>query len=262
MRSERWRRSGSRYPWVWVVGRVVLLAAASLVVAVPAVAQDNQTCLMCHNNPAMFEGRSDAQRLVVRPEVFGASVHGSAGMQCVMCHAGLGFPHPEDVPAVDCSLCHRAQAEQHGESLHGQAAARDDPLAPSCVDCHGTHDMQSHTDPSSPTAVMNIPVLCGECHHEGTPVSRTRNIPQDRILENYSQSIHGEGLYRQGLTVTAVCISCHTSHQILPHTDPRSSIHIDNVAATCTQCHAQIEQVHRQVIEGRLWEEEPHRIPA
>ena len=81
MRSERWRRSGSRYPWVWVVGRVVLLAAASLVVAVPAVAQDNQTCLMCHNNPAMFEGRSDAQRLVVRPDVFGASVHGSAGMQ-------------------------------------------------------------------------------------------------------------------------------------------------------------------------------------
>jgi len=262
MRSQHWRRSSSRNHRAWVVGRGALLAAALLVLAAPAVAQDNQTCLMCHNNPAMFAGRSDAQQLVVRPEVFDASVHGAAGMQCVMCHAGLSFPHPDEVPEVDCSLCHRAQSEQHGASLHGQAAARADPLAPSCADCHGTHDMQSHTDPSSPTAVMNIPVLCGECHHEGTPVSRSRNIPQDRILENYSQSIHGEGLYRQGLTVTAVCTSCHTSHQILPHTDPRSSIHVDNVAATCTQCHGQIEQVHRQVIEGRLWEEEPHRIPA
>jgi cytochrome b subunit of formate dehydrogenase len=109
---------------------------------------------------------------------------------------------------------------------------------------------------------MNIPVLCGECHREGSPVSRTHDIPQDRILSNYSMSIHGDGLYRAGLTVTAVCTSCHTSHNILPHTDPRSSIHHENVAATCTQCHARIEEVHVQAIEGRLWEEEPHKIPA
>jgi cytochrome b subunit of formate dehydrogenase len=109
---------------------------------------------------------------------------------------------------------------------------------------------------------MNIPFLCGECHQEGTPVSRRRVIPQDRILENYSLSIHGVGLFEKGLVVTAVCTSCHTSHLILPHTDPASSIHRDNVAKTCTQCHAQIEQVHTQVIEGRLWEEEPDKIPA
>jgi cytochrome b subunit of formate dehydrogenase len=109
---------------------------------------------------------------------------------------------------------------------------------------------------------MNIPMLCGECHREGSPVSRTHTIHQDSVLENYSLSIHGAGLFRQGLTVTAVCTSCHTSHQILPHTDRQSSIHRANVAATCTQCHAQIEQVHVQVIEGRLWEEEPNKIPA
>jgi predicted CXXCH cytochrome family protein len=146
--------------------------------------------------------------------------------------------------------------------LHGQAAARGDELAPSCADCHGTHDILSHLDQRSPTRVMNIPFLCGECHHEGTPVSRQRDIPQDRILENYSLSIHGEGLYQQGLTVTAVCTSCHTSHEILPHTDPASSIHRDNVAGTCQQCHAQIEEVHQQVIEGELWEAEPGAVPA
>jgi len=240
----------------------VLLAAASCLVATLGLAQDNQACLMCHTNPALFQGRPDAAQLVVDEGEFGGSAHGQAGMACVMCHAGLSFPHPEEVPAVDCALCHRQQAEEHNASLHGQAAARADPLAPSCVDCHGTHDILSHRDPRSPTRVMNIPFLCGECHQEGTPVSRRLQIPQDSILENYSQSIHGTGLYRQGLTVTAVCTSCHTSHFILPHTDPRSSIHENNVATTCTQCHAQIEQVHVQVIEGRLWEEQPHQIPA
>jgi predicted CXXCH cytochrome family protein len=108
---------------------------------------------------------------------------------------------------------------------------------------------------------MNIPLLCGRCHHEGSPVSVTHDIPQDRILENYSLSMHGEGLFKKGLTVTAVCTSCHTSHRILPHTDPESSIHKDRVAKTCTACHARIEEVHRKVIEGHLWEEEPHKIP-
>jgi predicted CXXCH cytochrome family protein len=219
--------------------------------------------LACHGSPEVFAGTPDSARLVVSEREFSGSVHGVAGMQCAMCHQGMeAFPHPENPAPPDCGACHATQATQHAASLHGQAAARGDPLAPTCTECHGTHGIKSHRDRTSPTAVMNIPFLCGECHHEGTRVSRTRNIPQERILENYSESIHGAGLFRQGLTVTAVCTSCHTSHQILPHTDPRSSIHRDNVAGTCTQCHAQIEQVHRRVIEGRLWEEEPHQIPA
>ncbi len=241
---------------------IAFLAVGLLASAAPAVAQDEEPCLMCHGNGQMFAGSADSARLHVSVRQLERSVHGAAGLACGMCHQGMDFPHPEERRQVDCGLCHSQEATQHHESLHGRAAERGDPLAPSCVDCHGTHNVKSHTDPTSPTRVVNIPFLCGECHHEGTRVSRTRNIPQDRILENYSLSIHGEGLLRQGLTVTAVCTSCHTSHQILPHTDPRSSIHPNNVAATCTQCHGLIEQVHLQVIEGRLWEEGPHQIPA
>jgi len=242
---------------------VVLVSLLALGGARKVVAQDNESCLVCHGSGQMFAGSADSARLHISQATLDASVHGRAGLQCGMCHAGFtGFPHPESPAPVDCGLCHGTEAEQHHTSLHGQAAERGDPLAPTCTDCHGRHNVRAANDPRSPTRVMNIPFLCGECHHEGTEVSRTRNIPQDRILENYSQSIHGAGLFQQGLTVTAVCTSCHTSHQILPHTDTRSSIHYNNVAATCMQCHAQIEEVHRQVIEGRLWEEEPHRIPA
>jgi hypothetical protein len=109
---------------------------------------------------------------------------------------------------------------------------------------------------------METPRLCGRCHREGTPVSLTRSIPQDNILANYMDSIHGEGLFKRGLTVTAVCTSCHTAHFVLPHTDSRSSIARQNIAKTCTRCHAQIETVHRKVIRGELWEKQTHVIPA
>jgi len=242
-----------------------LLAGLAVVLwATAGTAQENADCLMCHEERGLTGDRDGREIPVyVDPAGYSSSVHGD--LDCVMCHqdlSGAELPHGADVEPVDCSFCHEKQAEAHAESLHGRAAARGDPLAPTCSECHGTHDIRSHTDPTSPTAMLNIPHLCGRCHTEGSEVTRTHDIPQDRILQNYSLSIHGEGLFKKGLTVTAVCTSCHTSHNILPHTDPRSSIHVRNVAKTCSQCHGRIEDVHRQVIEGRLWEEEPHKIPA
>jgi cytochrome b subunit of formate dehydrogenase len=245
--------------------RILLgLLAALMLAGPPAVAQDPDACLMCHEE-ATLTGTRDGKEIPVHvdPGTFGRSVHG--GLGCVACHADLDpqdLPHADDVQRVDCGLCHDDEARRHAASLHGAAAARGDELAPRCADCHGAHDVRPSRDPASPTSVMNVPLLCGRCHHEGSPVALTHDLARDRVLENYSLSIHGEGLFRKGLTVTAVCTSCHTAHDILPHTDARSSIHRDNVAATCTRCHARIEEVHRQVIEGRLWEQEPHKIPA
>ena len=238
---------------------------ALLALAVPSVAraqEDDAPCLMCHGSADLFAGQPNPARYVVTQGMLGRSVHGAAGLGCVTCHGPLAFPHPADRTRADCAACHADQGRQHAQSLHGQAAARGDRLAPTCGDCHSLHEVRRSRDPLARTAVTNVPFLCGQCHQEGTPVSRRRTIPQDSILENYSESIHGAGLFQQGLTVTAVCTSCHTSHFILPHTDSRSSIHRDNIAATCTQCHGQIERVHRKVIQGRLWESEPHKIPA
>jgi cytochrome b subunit of formate dehydrogenase len=74
--------------------------------------------------------------------------------------------------------------------------------------------------------------------------------------------MHGEGLYKRGLTISAVCTDCHTAHNVLPHTDPRSSIFRANIATTCQNCHGRIEEVHRKVIEGVLWEKEPDKVPV
>ncbi|MEE8572348.1 MAG: cytochrome c3 family protein, partial [Gemmatimonadota bacterium] len=262
MIDSRGEAAGARLRPSRVVGPVLLAVALWLGSASVASAQNNQLCLMCHSNASLFQSHERGDQLVVTQEMLDGSAHGGTNILCADCHRGLAYPHPDERPAAECSLCHDDQSIQHSQSLHGLAAARGDTLAPTCSFCHGTHEILGHGDPTSPTYVFNIPLLCGQCHHEGTEVSLTHDIPQERILENYSLSIHGAGLFRQGLTVTAICTSCHTSHFILPHDDPRSSINEANVAGTCTQCHALIEAVHQQFIEGRLWEEEPHKIPV
>jgi len=243
-----------------------LLAILVFVGVLPASvrAQAAAECLTCHENRDL-QGtrRGKTIRVFVDQKKFAASVHGS--LDCVACHADLAgkeMPHDEDLAPVVCGTCHEKVAAEQASSLHGKAARRGDALAPRCPDCHGSHGVLRARDPRSPVAPMQVPYLCGKCHKEGAPVQSQRAIHADHILENYSESIHGEGLLRKGLVVSATCASCHTAHAMLPHTDPASSIARRNIAATCTQCHAQIEMVHRKVIKGELWEREAHVLPA
>ncbi len=69
-------------------------------------------------------------------------------------------------------------------------------------------------------------------------------------------------MLRKGLTVAPNCASCHTPHLILPPEDRASSIARQNIAATCTKCHGEIEQVHRKIIRGELWQKRAHILPA
>jgi hypothetical protein len=242
----------------------MVLATVILMARFPAVAQENSDCLACHGDQESTGQRKGRTISVyVNEKKFASSVHSS--LQCIACHADLAgreFPHDEDLAQVDCGTCHTGEQELHAKSLHGKAISRGDPLAPHCNDCHGNHEILSAKDARSPVSPLKIPFLCGRCHQEGTPVAKQRVIHQDHILENFSESIHGEGLLKKGLIVAPNCASCHTPHSILPHTDPASSIARKNIATTCTKCHAQIEVVHRKVIKGELWEKQAHTLPA
>ena len=249
-------------------GRVLIallsLTLLLLALATPATSQDNSDCFACHEDKDLRgEVKGKSRSMFVDAKVFSKSIH--AQFECVMCHSDVDpddLPHADDLTPVDCATCHGEVAEKQARSLHGKAARRGDPLAPTCKTCHGTHNILKKNDPKSPVRAFNIPFLCGTCHKEGSPVTKQRVIHQDNILENYSESIHGEGLLKKGLIVSATCISCHTSHEMLPHTDPASSIARKNIAKTCATCHTQIEKVHLKVIKGERWEKQPHLLPA
>ena len=231
-----------------------------------AIAQDNDDCLDCHDDNELTKIRGEhVVSLHIDPDKYSASVHGREELDCVDCHEDLADfdgDHEDDLEIVDCTTCHDDVSEIYNQSLHGQEMLNGNELAPHCWDCHGAHDILPPKEATSRVNRFNIPVMCGSCHKEGAPVARMFNIPQDSILTHYEQSIHGEGLFRRGLTISAVCIDCHTAHDVRDHADPQSSIHRDNVAGTCQQCHGRIEQVHQKVIAGELWEQQPDKVPA
>lgn len=227
----------------------------------PLFSQTNDVCLDCHSDPGLT-GEKDGRKISVYVDnkVLHNSVHGEH--ECIDCHQDASEDHAENLAPVDCSTCHDGEKDQYDKGIHGLAARRGDLYAPTCKECHGKHDILPPSNPKSLTYKTNIPVLCGKCHREGAPVARVYNITEHNILENYTLSMHGVGMYKKGLIVSATCNDCHGNHQILPHTDPKSSISLHNIAATCMQCHARIEEVHTKVIKGELWEEKPGAIPA
>ncbi len=238
---------------------LVFFSAVSLIPFAPARAAHpaNDACFDCHG------ARDDTEVPFVDAAVFAKSIHGD--LACHACHSDVDpddLPHADDLKPVNCGGCHGDEQLDFDASVHGQALHRKQPYAPSCKTCHGVHDIFATADRRSSAYKMNVPYLCGQCHREGAPVANTYQISEHNILENYSESIHGEGMFKKGLIVTAACADCHRAHLILPHTEPRASISPRNITATCMKCHARIEEVHTKVIRGELWEKAPGAIPA
>ncbi|MCB8998551.1 MAG: hypothetical protein H6540_00585 [Bacteroidales bacterium] len=240
---------------------IIILSAFSLLYG---FSQSNDDCYMCHEDPGFTVERSGkTYSLFVPAKIFNTSVH--KDLDCISCHEDAAveeFPHPEGLQPVNCSNCHSEEEAQFDAGVHGQAKRLKSLYAPECKECHGTHDILFSSNPKSRTYKMNIPILCGKCHREGAPVARVYNISEHNILENYSLDVHGIGLYKKGLIVSATCNDCHGNHLILPHTSPNSSISAKNIAKTCMKCHARIEEVHVKIIKGALWEEKPGAVPV
>jgi len=237
--------------------------AAALLVLLAAVApaQDNEECLECHGVDGLeLEQNGRTRSLFVDEERFDESVHG--GMDCVLCHMDLDgveeYPHPRDLEPVDCTACHDdddGPIAVFRASIHGRLVEEEDELAPRCQDCHGSHYVVRRSDPASPLAPLRVTATCTQCHVEGAGVERVHDLSPRELRARYVDRLHERGVER-GVTVTAVCTSCHGGHDVLPATDPASSIHADNVNGTCLACHVGASEVHRDVIAPEAWERE------
>jgi cytochrome b subunit of formate dehydrogenase len=162
---------------------------------------------------------------------------------CTDCHGTHEILGPIDpnspifklnVPAT-CGKCHAAVKEEFVQSIHGQALSHGNGQAPACTDCHGIHAIQSHLDPNSSVSAPNLAlVTCARCH-EGVRLSQEFGV-EGRRSSTYLASYHGLAS-KLGSQVVANCASCHGVHNILPSSDPRSTIARQNLVRTCGQCH-------------------------
>jgi len=148
---------------------------------------------------------------------------------------------------VDCSACHAEVFERYFASGHGQAHYHKVENAPYCTDCHSTHDTKSRYDDTSPVYRTAIPELCGNCHREDGKAPNSTELKEVNALADYSMSVHGLGLTDKGLTVSAVCTDCHTTHLMLKESNEQSSIHPTNVQQTCGTCH---KGIYEQYLES------------
>ncbi len=205
------------------------------------------TCGRCHGQKFLMESNGvSAQPFISYQE----SVHGRAtengskqAAVCTDCHGSHQILSASDVKSAiykfnvpaTCGKCHAAIADTFTQSIHGQAIARGNALAPVCTDCHGIHSIKAHLDPNSPVSEQNVSRdTCARCH-EGVRLSQEFGVPGNRVT-TYFDSYHGlatEG----GSLVAANCSTCHGVHNILPSSDPRSTINRANLDATCGKCH-------------------------
>ncbi len=202
------------------------------------------TCGSCHSVKFVMEatGRTTQPFVSYRESVHGQAV--AKGVEkaavCTDCHGAHDILTAADPKAPifkfnvphTCGKCHGPVEREFEQSIHGQAVARGDWQAPICTDCHGIHSIKSHKDPASQTSTQNL--ACAHCH-EGVQLTQEFGFEGNRVT-TYLASYHGLAS-RRGSTVVANCASCHGVHNILPSSDPRSSVHPANLVKTCGQCH-------------------------
>jgi formate dehydrogenase gamma subunit len=233
-------------------GRVVSLYVHAAQLA--ASRHATNTCVSCHTDiQAAHPDDGVAPKPVAcaachrgQSESFGASVHGLALQEgapgaatCQDCHGSHEILPPSSPAspldpshlAAICGACHEQAANDLRDSVHGQALAAGRRDAPTCTDCHSEHRIEPLKG-LSPIRIAQQ--TCSRCH-ASERLNTKYKLPPDRV-RTFLESYHGLAA-QLGSTRAANCASCHGVHQILPSSDPRSSIHRDHLVETCGKCH-------------------------
>jgi cytochrome b subunit of formate dehydrogenase len=224
----------------------------SRVVSLTAEPLSNQDCLDCHTDPTTTRRvRGEVVPMALFPtNSFLKSVH--AKLNCTDCHEGIKeLVHPSGLPPAQCVSCHKDEAKLYADSIHGMSKAMGASAAASCVDCHGSHDIQPVKQADSPVFKLNLPRTCAKCHsNPGITAEYRMKYPQ--VATQYSDSIHGRALLQMGLILAPSCNDCHGVHNIKRSVDRSSSVNHANIAATCGACHLGIEQTYNASIHGQI----------
>ena len=139
-----------------------------------------------------------------------------------------------------CAQCHSAIYDAYEESVHGKALTEEgNKDVPTCIDCHGVHNIQSATVTSFHNST---PFLCAKCHTDKTLMSKYDLSTQ--VLDTYVADFHGTTVevfnksFPDQPTNKPVCTDCHGIHDIVKTDDPARGVSIkENLLVRCQACH-------------------------
>ena len=225
------------------------------------LADGDMTCLSCHSTHKDEEavGRFDGGCGTCHDDVeetyrgsvhrFGR-LHGNEGAAtCADCHDGhhvLTADSPESPINPNhiqdtCGECHGEESVitnnfvrlpitllRYQESVHSRVNGDGNPAA-TCVDCHGTHDLQHSQNADSGINRTHLARTCGKCH--------------EQAMIEYQNSIHGQAL-AVGIADAPTCNDCHDEHLTRSKDDEDSMSSANHVSRDiCGTCHLDAELV-------------------
>ncbi len=161
---------------------------------------------------------------------------------CTDCHGAHNVRPPDEprshIPQT-CQLCHSEIYKRYEESVHGSALLGEgNPDVPSCIDCHGVHNVEG---PSNSQFHLFSPQICAKCHANDELMAKY-GISTD-VFETYVADFHGstvvlfEKTTPDQETNKPVCIDCHGVHDMRKVDDPESTVIQKNLLQTCQKCH-------------------------
>ena len=206
--------------------------------------QLNKTCKNCHLSQHVLTQDSVHAKALAEGNMEAAI--------CSDCHTAhevrqindpvTNEPLPETrvwVPET-CAQCHNDIYQKYLTSVHGSALVDDENTdAPSCIDCHGVHNIE---DPTTNKFRLKSPQICAKCHTDPEIMDKY-DISTD-VLDTFVADFHGttvtlfEKQTPDAETNKPVCYDCHGIHDIKRADDPEKGLHVrENLLVRCQVCH-------------------------
>jgi hypothetical protein len=216
--------------------------AADAIKADAAATPPNDACLMCHSDAGAKNAAG--QSIAVDPKKFAASVHGQMNFKCTDCHSDVSaekLPHEPKLKPANCAACHEAAVKEYQATAHAKARAGGNMVAATCSNCHGSHEIQKSSEPTSRTHAAQVEKTCAACHGNDAVIQKGK-LPGGNIASQYHDSIHGQKTNGSGAAAAKAptCTSCHGAHTILSKSDPASRVNREHIALMCGSCHQQV----------------------
>ena len=201
------------------------------------------TCQQCHNEQYQKVLDSVHQKAI-------AAGNPNAAV-CTDCHnphtqtrmtdknTGKLLPDARQSIPEKCAKCHSTIYATYEKSVHGSALTEGNSDVPTCIDCHGVHNIQN---PTTNTFRNSTPFLCAKCHTDESIMGKYGI--STNVVNTYVADFHGatvkmfEETYPDQPTNKPVCTDCHGIHDIIKPDDPYAGITFkNNLLVKCQQCH-------------------------
>ncbi len=205
-------------------------------------------CTSCH---------TDEKFVNYTQSVHGTPKAGKVAASCTDCHSTHAIHHISDKGTEEkkvfaeqiCAKCHKQidvkyKASDHSIALHAGVKG-----APTCIDCHGEHNVVSPTVAGAQTSRRNEAAMCLHCHLDNAEV-RARVGPSAKFIASYERSVHAQAV-QHGNEAAATCTDCHGSHEMKKGSDPESKVSKQRIAETCGQCHGDVKAQYEGSSHGK-----------